>query len=392
MRIGIIIPVFPSYTETFFLSQVKGLCERGHDVTVFCSQKNTDPELENNYQLKQYLNLLVVDLNIKTFGLSGIANILLHPVDFFSGWHKEHSFRKSVYMQLCKVYLKKLHCDIYHFGYTGIAISYLPLLPALKGRTVVSCMGTAENVKPITEPGRIVKMFEVFQAADLIHCVSGHLAGVARQYGAAPQKIFINRPAIDISYFKRKTNYAQHDCIGILSVGRLIFQKGLLNGILVMHSLAKQFPGFKWTIAGDGPGLDELVFHINLFGLNDHIILAGRKTRTEVSELYEHCDIFFLPSISEGIANVVLEAMSMEVPVVAANAGGISEVISSGEDGIVCDVYDHEAMANALYGLCVSYEKRLKMGRNGRKTVEEGYSLERYIDVFEEEYGELVGE
>ena len=85
MRIGIIVPEFPSYTETFFLSQVKGLCERGHEVIVFCSHRNTDPVLEKNYALKDHQNLRIVELNIQTFGLTGLCEYCTTSNYFFSG-------------------------------------------------------------------------------------------------------------------------------------------------------------------------------------------------------------------------------------------------------------------------------------------------------------------
>lgn len=390
MRIGIIVPEFPSYTETFFLSQVKGLCERGHDVIVFCSHQNKDPVLEKNYELKHYSNLRIVELNIIRFGLTGLKNIVLHPLFFFGGWNREHSFRKSIYVQLCKVYLQKFNCSIYHFGYTGTAVSFLPMLGSLPGKVVVSCRGTAENVKPITDPGRIVKLFEVFKRVDSIHCVSEDLAVVIRRYGAPQEKIFINRPSIDVDYFRRRTPYPDHEVLQILTIGRLVFQKGLVTGILAIRLLVKKFPTLQWVIAGDGPDREELVFHIHLFGLEHNIVLAGRKSRMEIFEMYQQCDIFFLPSISEGIANVVLEAMSMELPVVSTDAGGIGEVIRSGKNGIACPVYDHIAMADALELFYRNREMRASMGRQARKTIEAGHNLTKYIDVYEEVYGDLV--
>ena len=78
---------------------------------------------------------------------------------------------------------------------------------------------------------------------------------------------------------------------------------------------------------------------------------------------------FFLPSITEGIANVVLEAMSMELPVVSTNAGGLGEVIRNGENGISCAVYDHVAMADALELVCRDKElRRALWGRRGKRS------------------------
>ena len=255
---------------------------------------------------------------------------------------------------------------------------------------MVSCRGTAENVKAIADPGRIVKLYEVFKLVDSIHCVSGDLARVIGRYGAPKHKIFINRPSIDVHYFKRQVPVPDREVPLVLTVGRLVFQKGLVTGVLAIKRLVEKIPALQWVITGDGPDLEELVFHIHQLGLEQNILLTGRKARKEVFDMYQQCDIFFLPSITEGIANVVLEAMSMELPVVSTNAGGLGEVIRNGENGISCAVYDHVAMADALELVCRDKELRRALGREARKTIELGHNLQKYIDVYEEVYGKLA--
>jgi glycosyltransferase involved in cell wall biosynthesis len=97
-----------------------------------------------------------------------------------------------------------------------------------------------------------------------------------------------------------------------------------------------------------------------------------------------------LPSVSEGIANVVLEAMAMEIPVVSSSAGGIKEVIINNVNGVLCENYDYKSMAEALHALSIDFDKRKCLGKRGRKTIEESFSLDRYIDVFEQQYYELT--
>ena len=118
--------------------------------------------------------------------------------------------------------------------------------------------------------------------------------------------------------------------------------------------------------------------------------MLGRKTREEIHALYEGADIFFLPSVSEGIANVVLEAMSMELPVVSSNAGGMREAITDRVDGMICPVDDAAAMAEALHWLAKHYEIRKQMGIRARQKITENYSIIRYIDVFEHAYQQLL--
>ena len=216
------------------------------------------------------------------------------------------------------------------------------------------------------------------------------MALLVKKYGAAECKTFINRPAVNTDLFSRHSAYRENKKINILSIGRLIFQKGLMIGLMAIKELVNHYPNFTWTIVGDGPEEEELIFYIDLLGLQNNIILAGKKSRDEVFELYSVSDIFFLPSVSEGIANVVLEAMSMQLPVVSSDTGGMQELITHNKDGIICKNYDYAAMAKELQLLCNCFDKRLLLGQAGRKTIEQKFSIKRYIDIFENEYRQLL--
>ena len=391
LKIGLIVPQFPSYSETFFISQVTGLCERGHFVYVFSSSVNKDAELEKSLNLSKYKNLKIVSLHFDPFNIYTITKIFLNSIYFINELKfRKGSLKNFFFISLCKIYLSRYKCDVYHFGYSGIAAFYLPVIHSLNGRIVVSCRGTAENIKPLSETGRISKLRALFERADKIHCVSTSMVNTIQQYKAPVSKIFINRPAVDINFFSRRSDYSPSKTIRILSIGRLVFQKGFMIGILAMQELNRMFCNFEWVIMGDGPEDEELLFNIHLMGLDDKIKLAGKKIKDEVLKGYESADIFFLPSVSEGIANVVIEAMAMELPVVSSSCGGLKELIADGKNGLLCKNYDYKAMAKALYDLSINFEKRKALGKDARKTIEKDFSLERYIDVFEQHYYELL--
>ncbi len=391
LQIGIIVPQFPSYTETFFINKIIGLCERGHQVIVFCNVHNHDPLLKETYNLDNYPNLKIVALDFNKLSDVFFSTIFLNPFILLRNLSTgKKKFKSKLYYSLCEYNFKKYKCDVYHFGYSGLAAAYLPVLKTLPGKIVVSCLGTAENVKPITEEGRIEKLRSLFNNVDRIHCVSQKMAETIKQYGANCEKIFVNHPAADTKIFSRKKEYIANEQIKILSVGRLVFQKGFLMGILAVAELKKKFENFYWAIIGEGPEKEQLLFHINALGLNDQVQLVGKKIRNEIIHFYEESDIFFLPSVSEGLANVVLEAMAMKLPVVSSINGGIEEVISNGENGILCENYDVISMAQQLFELCINFEKRKQLGLCARKTIEKNFDIKRYIDVYEEEYYRLA--
>lgn len=387
LRIGIILPEFPSYTETFLVSQVKGLCERGYKVIVFCSSVHAARVADVANVLDNCEQLEIRQLGALHLAAYALKALLLRPAILFTTWSREGmDLRKAIHMHLCAIAFRYAACDIYHFGYSGTAIAYLPILSRLSGKKFVSCQGTAENVKPLTEPGRIKNLYTVFRQADRIHCVSAHMQTQVMHYGAQPEKIFVNRPAVNPVFFYNKHPKPPRPETIILSVGRLIFQKGFVTGVLAVYEVVKKHPGVHWIIAGDGPDQEEITYAIHEKGLTRNVQLVGRKTQQAILALYASADIYLLPSVSEGIANVVLEAMSMELPIVSTDAGGMCEVIRHGENGMICPVDDYICMADALCTLVNDAALRRRLGNAARKTIVQDYHISRYIDIFEQEY------
>lgn len=392
LRIGIIVPQFPTLTETFFSNLVSGLCDKGHEVIVFSHERKVNTRLIQAFGLDQYPRLIITHFHFSIFQWATIKVLLGRPGIIFHNFSLNFkNMRSLVYRKLCQIKLNQHACDVYHYGYSGIAIAQLDTFEKIKGKKMVSCRGTAENVLSITEPGRPEKLHELFEKTDSIHCVSGALALKIKRFGALPEKIFINRPAINIHFFKKeKSKRKVNPTVKILSVGRMVFQKGYMLGLLAMAVLREQFENFTWVIAGDGPGKEELLFTINKLKLNDRVQLVGRKNLPEIKKLYDEADIFFLPSVCEGIANVVLEAMAMELAVVSSDCGGMEEVITNDHDGLLCENYNYHKYAAALLELCLHQEKRWRLGWQARKRIESEFSLERFIDAYELAYRQLI--
>jgi colanic acid/amylovoran biosynthesis glycosyltransferase len=256
---------------------------------------------------------------------------------------------------------------------------------------VVSCRGTAEKVKPISEPNRKDQLRKLFSKVDAIHCVSQDMASTIHPFCNQPDKIFVNRPSIDPAVFKRAKPYAQPGAVlQIFTIGRFTFQKGYLIGLMAMHKLKSLGVQFKWKIVGDGPLKEEMLYHIHALQLQDCVELVGKKNRDEILELYNNTDVFLLPSVYEGIANVCLEAMSMELPVVSTKSGGMEEVIVHGENGLLCEVYDVDSIAENVKWLTQNPGLLKGLGVNARKTIIERFTISRQVDVFEEQYANLI--
>ena len=193
-----------------------------------------------------------------------------------------------------------------------------------------------------------------------------------------------------MAWFTRSKPYQPNTSLTILSVGRFTFQKGYLTGLLAIKKLKDEGINFTWLIVGDGPQKEEVIFHIHTLQLENEVKLLGKKNKVEMLGLYNNADLFLLSSVYEGIANVVLEAMSMQLPVVSTKSGGLNEVIDHEEDGMLAEVYDHEEIARHLMLLANNFEKRKTMGENARNKILNQFTLNRQISQFEDTYHALM--
>ncbi|MDZ7648854.1 MAG: glycosyltransferase [Cytophagales bacterium] len=105
------------------------------------------------------------------------------------------------------------------------------------------------------------------------------------------------------------------------STGRLYWKKGFDYALLAMKELKNRGHAFRYEIIGEGIERLKLIFMAHDLGLQDEIVFLGSLPGSEVKSRLEKCDIYVLPSLSEGISNAVLEAMAMQLPVVSTRAG-----------------------------------------------------------------------
>ena len=127
---------------------------------------------------------------------------------------------------------------------------------------------------------------------------------------------------------------------------------------------------------------------VHSLGLESHFIFLGY--RSDIKELLNSFDIFVLPSLFEGLPNVVLEAMACSKPVVATAVAGTPEAVIDGKTGYLVPSQNPEALAKALINLLEDEDLLEKMGREGRRRMETHFSLEGQINKFEALYEQLL--
>lgn len=145
--------------------------------------------------------------------------------------------------------------------------------------------------------------------------------------------------------------------------------------------VVKELPAARFLIVGDGPERPDLESVTDQAGLRSHVIFTG--SRSDIPELLSAIDLFALTSRNEASPVSVMEAMSMQRPVVAPDVGSIADTVAHEQTGYLFSTAEPETLAD--YWLRLLREPRLRaaMGQAGRATIERQASLEVMVDGYE---------
>jgi len=174
----------------------------------------------------------------------------------------------------------------------------------------------------------------------------------------------------------------------VLAVCRIVPHKGLEHFV----EAAGRVDGARFVIAGGGPYLPALRQLAGSLGVAGRVVFAGRVPNEELSDYYDACDVFVVPSVSrlEAFSIVALEAMACGKPVVVSDIPGVREVITDGNEGMLADAMNPEDLAEKIRALLANDRVRRAMGERARRAVEERFSLPKVVDGIEAVYHDAL--
>jgi glycosyltransferase involved in cell wall biosynthesis len=167
-------------------------------------------------------------------------------------------------------------------------------------------------------------------------------------------------------------------------VARLSPEKDVQTLLRATALVLRDDPTFRLDIAGDGPSMPALRQTANTLGLDKCVRFLGQVR--DVPAVLGRAGLFVLSSLCEGISLTLLEAMASGLPVVATRVGGNSEVVADGETGLLLPASDPPALAAALLRLRRANGEASRMGRAGRRRVEERFDVRRMVAQYEQMY------
>lgn len=179
----------------------------------------------------------------------------------------------------------------------------------------------------------------------------------------------------------------------VLYTGRIELNKGSLELLRSVDSVAAQFPDVEYLIAGGRHNsIDDrsLEAALGRNGTRKHVQLLGHVPWHELAALYRRATVFVMPSYYETFGISVIEAMAFGLPVVAANVGGLPEVVEDGVTGILVPPKDSKALAEALVQLLRDPDLSARMGRAGRERVRSEFTVDRIVSQTLDVYHSVI--
>lgn len=232
--------------------------------------------------------------------------------------------------------------------------------------------------------------------ADHIVAVSAKQQEKITHFGIPIEKISVIHNCINVnggpeSVVSIRTELGlERDALLVVSAGRLSPEKNYSGMIDAARIVAGKNKNIYFAVFGEGVQRAELAGKIALAGLSNRFFLPG--FRIDMQTLLWDIDIFVLPSFTEGLPNVILEAFAAGKPIVATAVGGTPEVVEDGISGFLTDPREPECMAKYILRLAEDPDLRKGMGTRGLENVKMNYTFEHQTDQYEKVYQRLIKE
>ncbi len=199
------------------------------------------------------------------------------------------------------------------------------------------------------------------------------------------------RNGIDLQPFRsiaERRGVSSSPCLTVGLVGRLAREKGVDLFLEAAAVAAAALPDVQFVVVGEGPERGALQQRIQTSALGDRVQLLGHQTT--MPPLYAGMDLLVSASRQEGLPIALLEGMASGLPVVATAVGEVPSLVLPGQTGVLVSPEDVPAIAAAMTEVLLDSSRRLSLGQNAHRLVEEQFSVGRMAAEYQDVYREAA--
>jgi len=406
-RIAIVVKGYPRLSETFIAQEILALEERGLDLEIWSLRHPTERAVHPmNRKIKARVTYLPEYLYEEPLRVLKGAFWCLRQKGFgaaFKAFWRDlkRDFTANRVRRLGQAFVmarelpaEVKHLHVHYLHTPGSVVRYAALLT---GRSW-SFSAHAKDIWTTPDWEKREKMQEALWG---VTCTAHGAQNL--QALSPPDRVSLVYHGLDLSRFPTppesrplRDGTDPMDPVRIVSVGRAVAKKGYGDLIQALAAL----PGhLHWRFAhvGGGELLSSLKKQAQQAGIGDKVAFLGAKAQPDVIALLREADLFVLPSKKaasgdrDGLPNVIMEAASQSLAIVATDFAGIPEFIRNGEEGELVAPGDWEALSNALNLLARDPERRRSLGEAAYRRLRQDFSMDGGIDRLEERFRALLG-
>jgi len=380
VRLGYVVPEFPSQTHAFFWREIEALRAQGVEVQLISTRRPPAAACRHEFApaaIRETFYLFPPGARVLR-ALPGPARVMATRRYFAALTPEKGAAALRRYALLLPAlslaeYARRQRLDHVHVHSCADAAHVAALCHQLGGP---SFSLTLHGDLSVYGRDHQIKM----QQASFVAAVGSHLLQqVVDQARVPKERVHVSCMGVDLT---RLVDLGGDRSVvagklHIVTVARLNAMKGHVHALAAVRRAVDAGLDVHYTIAGEGENRATIEARIRALGLERRVTLAGTLSEGEVFALLGRADAFVLPSVGAGEAwpVSVMEAMGGGLPVVSSIIGATPEMITSGTDGILVAQGDESALADALIHLARDVDARRSLGAEGRVTAQRRFDV-----------------
>ena len=278
-----------------------------------------------------------------------------------------------------------IHCHLLQGFHSIVAI----MVKALLRKNVIIKVGATGPLSDFVMIRKVVLgdfLLEKITRVDKLITVCSQSTAEALQEGFTFNQIAQIPNGVDTDQFKPFSS--SNNQTNITFIGRLDMMKGVQFLLEAFKTVKEDGVIAHLTIIGDGPDREMLMNCARQAGIADSVSFWGEMV--DIRPFLEKTAVFVLPSLSEGLSNVLLEAMACGLPVIATRVGGTTDMIADGKNGLLVEAGNTEQLTAAMRKALTDHDLGELLGREARRTIEQSFAMYHVVDQYLKLYTDIL--